>query len=177
MFNKLWAMGMFPDDPFAAMDPEDQEEIPAGPVLDVFSGTGSMGLESLSRGARQATFVDTDKVAIERLQQNLDELGIKKEHYKIVQSSAMGLTWIGMLPERVYAMAFIDPPYRFMNHETHPDERERIVAMMSKLAGVVHEEGVMVLRMPSDLIAPIVEDWKEPLSLKYGSMTVHIYEQ
>ena len=47
-----------------------------GRVLDVFCGTGSMGLEALSRGADHCTFVDRDRDAIDRLQQNLDTLGI-----------------------------------------------------------------------------------------------------
>ncbi|WP_200761355.1 RsmD family RNA methyltransferase [Poriferisphaera corsica] len=176
LFNRLWAMGLLPDDPFAAMDEEDTEEVPAGPVLDVFSGTGSMGIEALSRGARTATFVDMDRDAVERLRTNLLELG-EEDRGKVVQANAMTGTWVNMLPEKLYAMAFIDPPYRFMDHETHGEERERIVRMMGMLAGVVHDEGLMVLRLPELIGAPVVEGWGEPEPHHYGSMSLHFYEK
>ncbi|QQE10314.1 RsmD family RNA methyltransferase [Planctomycetota bacterium] len=177
LFNRLWSIGLFPDDPFAALDEEDDSDVPAGPVLDVFSGTGSMGIEALSRGARSATFVDMDRDAVERLNRNFLELGIEDERAKIVQSNAMTMTWIDMLPERIYAMAFVDPPYRFMDHETHSDERARIVKMMSKLADVIHDEGIMILRLPELIGAPVVEGWGEPTPHHYGSMSLHFYEK
>ena len=47
-------------------------------VLDVFAGTGSMGLECLSRGARQASFFEKDRSAVERLNRNLQTLNLAK---------------------------------------------------------------------------------------------------
>src|SRR5947208_15118438 len=49
---------------------------PAGPVLDLFAGTGALGLESLSRGAPAAVFVERDPSALAALRKNLKELGV-----------------------------------------------------------------------------------------------------
>src|SRR3954469_11129678 len=47
-------------------------------VYDVFAGTGSMGLESLSRGAAHATFFEADRSALQRLKKNIASLGVEK---------------------------------------------------------------------------------------------------
>src|SRR6188472_3443443 len=46
-------------------------------VLDLFAGSGAMGLEALSRGAASATFVDSDRTAAETVMRNLDKLGLQ----------------------------------------------------------------------------------------------------
>src|SRR5688500_4617896 len=48
-------------------------------VYDCFSGTGSMGLECLSRGAGQVTFFDADRSALQRLRKNIETLGVQKQ--------------------------------------------------------------------------------------------------
>ena len=85
------------------------EGIPfAGPaVLDAFAGTGALGLEALSRGAAEAAFVEQDREALAILRQNIAALG-EEGRARIVPGDA---TRPPRAPS-VYALAFLDPPYR-----------------------------------------------------------------
>lgn len=76
-------------------------------VLDLFSGTGSLGLESLSRGAAHATFVESSRSSIDVLQANIRSLGCESQ-CTVYQSEVFRfLKSIG----RSYDLIFVDPPY------------------------------------------------------------------
>lgn len=77
-------------------------------VLDLFAGSGAMGLEALSRGAASVTFVDSGRPALVALRGNLDDLGIGPEA-RVVASDA--LTFVRR-PGGPWRWVFIDPPYR-----------------------------------------------------------------
>jgi 16S rRNA (guanine966-N2)-methyltransferase len=78
-------------------------------VLDLFAGSGALGLEALSRGAVSATFVDSAPAAIRALRANLEALGAEAE---VVRADA--LRWLRSAPAsaRQYDLVFLDPPYR-----------------------------------------------------------------
>ncbi len=79
--------------------------------LDLFAGTGAVGIEALSRGARQAYFVETSAPAAKLIEQNLQTLGIVGG-YKILRDDLSGVFW-RLQRERVVAdVVFLDPPYR-----------------------------------------------------------------
>jgi 16S rRNA (guanine966-N2)-methyltransferase len=84
----------------------------AGTVwLDLFAGTGAVGIEALSRGARQVYFVETSAAAAKLIEQNLHSLGIT-EGYRILREDLSGVLW-RLQREHVAADAvFLDPPYR-----------------------------------------------------------------
>jgi len=75
-------------------------------VLDVFAGTGALGLEALSRGAAHATFFDQDPRAIQLVKKNATLLGAA-EKTAITCASALDLP----LSRRAYDFIFLDPPY------------------------------------------------------------------
>jgi 16S rRNA (guanine966-N2)-methyltransferase len=78
-------------------------------VLDLFAGSGALGLEALSRGARHATFVDSGPAALAALRDNLATLGAEAE---VVRADAV--RWLRAAPDgaRQYDLVFLDPPYR-----------------------------------------------------------------
>ena len=79
-------------------------------VLDLFAGTGALGIEALSRGATSATFVDADARAVAAIKANLEATGMA-ERAKVVQADV-----VRYLSERSPAsvdIAFADPPYAF----------------------------------------------------------------
>jgi len=81
-------------------------------VLDLFAGSGAMGLEALSRGATGVTFVDSARPALQVLRANLTELGVGAEA-RVVAGDAV--TWLRRLPDPTaqrWRWVFIDPPYR-----------------------------------------------------------------
>jgi|SRR3954462_10883679 16S rRNA (guanine966-N2)-methyltransferase len=78
--------------------------------LDLFSGTGAVGIEALSRGARFIYFVETDKKAVRLIRKNLEELGIE-ENFELIQGDvAPALRTLEEQPEE-FDIVFLDPPY------------------------------------------------------------------
>jgi 16S rRNA (guanine966-N2)-methyltransferase len=82
--------------------------------LDLFAGTGAVGIEALSRGARQAYFVEASADAAKLIEQNLQSLGIE-EGYKILRDDLTGVVWRLQREHFVADVVFLDPPYR-MRH-------------------------------------------------------------
>ena len=81
---------------------------PQDSVLDLFAGTGSLGIEALSRGAPMATFVERDPRALQALQRNIREFGFEARARVVpgaVQAALRHLTDVR------FAWVFIDPPY------------------------------------------------------------------
>jgi 16S rRNA (guanine966-N2)-methyltransferase len=74
-------------------------------VLDLFAGTGALGIEALSRGAAQATFVENAPASLRALEQNLETLGFAADA-TVVRADAATFT-----PRGPVDIAFIDPPY------------------------------------------------------------------
>jgi 16S rRNA (guanine966-N2)-methyltransferase len=78
-------------------------------VLDLFAGSGALGLEALSRGAARVTFVDSAPPALRALRANLDALGADAE---VVRADAVKWLLAASGGERQYSLVFLDPPYR-----------------------------------------------------------------
>ena len=83
-------------------------EIPGARVLDLFAGSGALGLEALSRGAEHATFVESAPLAIRALRENLDALGAA-DRATVVRTDA--IRYLGDLGPGAFDLAFADPPY------------------------------------------------------------------
>ena len=74
-------------------------------VLDLFAGTGALGLEALSRGAEAATLIENGRVGKRLIQQNIVALGAEAE---LIGGDA---TRLGRNPSAAYGLVFLDPPY------------------------------------------------------------------
>jgi len=86
--------------------------VEAARVLDLFAGTGSLGIEAISRGARAATFVDSSPAAYNLLRRNLESLGIEAALHR--QEALTFLKMAARLQQR-YDLIFCDPPYRYQD--------------------------------------------------------------
>ena len=85
-----------------------QMDIPGAKVLDLYSGSGALGLEALSRGAASADFVENASRSIVALKENIDSLGagdLARVH------KMQALQYVKKLAERSYDLTFADPPY------------------------------------------------------------------
>jgi len=85
-----------------------QPQLPAARVLDLFAGSGALGLEALSRGAAEVTFVEGDARAIAALRRNLVTLGAS-DRATIVRTDAV--RFAKTLAAGAFDVAFADPPY------------------------------------------------------------------
>jgi 16S rRNA (guanine966-N2)-methyltransferase len=79
-------------------------------VLDLFAGSGALGIEALSRGAAHATFVDAARSALTAIRGNLRELGLE-DRAAVVPGDAVA-TAARLEPEQPWRLVFVDPPYR-----------------------------------------------------------------
>ncbi|HUS30407.1 MAG TPA: 16S rRNA (guanine(966)-N(2))-methyltransferase RsmD [Kofleriaceae bacterium] len=79
-------------------------------VLDLFAGSGALGLEALSRGAEFATFVEKSRGAATVLKDNIAKLGLANQT-KVVTGDAIALS-AKPLAQRPYMLVFLDPPYK-----------------------------------------------------------------
>ncbi len=84
-----------------------QFEIEGARVLDLFAGSGQLGIESLSRGAKSAVFVDSDKNAVKIIQANIEKTGFgdKSEVFAKDYSAFLNMN------VRKFDIVFLDPPY------------------------------------------------------------------
>lgn len=85
-----------------------QPRLPGARVLDLFAGSGALGIEALSRGALTAEFVDNNETSIKVLRANLIALGAN-QRASITRADAV--TFARQLAADAYDIAFADPPY------------------------------------------------------------------
>ena len=90
---------------FAIIGPVDGDR-----VLDLFAGSGALGIEALSRGAAHATFVDAGKPALLAIRDNLRELGLESRA-TVIPGDAVA-TAARHAPSTPWRLVFVDPPYR-----------------------------------------------------------------
>jgi 16S rRNA (guanine966-N2)-methyltransferase len=150
-----------------------QLEIPGSFVLDLFCGTGSMGLEALSRGARHCCFADRDRDALDRLARNIQAFAAQ-DSCTIWRGDILKQlpSWLQGLSCEV-DIAFVDPPYAMAQQWDWPQAEGLLFSPVQRHLG---PEGVIVFRCPRELQPPV-----ELASLKlsdrrdYGGMSLLFY--
>ena len=133
-------------------------------VLDLFAGSGAMGLEALSRGAASATFVESDRIAAETIVRNLDKLGL--EGARVYREDVARRLAAETAAGRRYDLVLVDPPYRMLT---------RFLPILAiQLPSVVAPDGLVVVESEAK------EEPELPLpertSRAYGSTRVTVFE-
>jgi 16S rRNA (guanine966-N2)-methyltransferase len=85
------------------------QRLPGGRVLDAYAGSGALGFEALSRGAEEAVFVESGRLAAEAIRENARALGVS-DRCRLVQGDAVALL-LGRRLEGPFAWVFADPPW------------------------------------------------------------------
>jgi len=123
------------------------EKVVDAKVLDLFAGSGSLGLEALSRGAAAARFVETGRDALQVLHENIEALGVE-ERAELRAEDALGAgAWApsGEMTGQWADIVFLDPPYPMIEGE----ERGAVLAACEALTSeVLGEDGVVVFHAP-----------------------------
>jgi 16S rRNA (guanine(966)-N(2))-methyltransferase RsmD len=131
-------------------------------VLDLFAGSGALGIEALSRGAAEVTFVDSAAAAVAVVNRNLEHLGLRAEVLRIPALRALACTPVA---ERQYDLVFLDPPYR-MASSLGPELSSALPPILAPEARVVAE---------SDRRAPLVLDLPLLRERHYGDTLIRIH--
>jgi len=150
------------------------EAVTGAGVLDLFCGSGALGLEALSRGASACTFVDVGPAAVEAVEKNCERLGVAGR-VRIERRDALRPgEWIR--PERhgAYTLIFVDPPYKISADEWG---RRRLARMVRRLLdlGCVAPGAVAMLRAQRG--ADVALPWggfELDDTRTYGTTTLHL---
>lgn len=136
-------------------------------VLDPFAGAGALGIESLSRGARRAVFIERDRKALRALEANLESLAVD-DRSMVVAGDSVALARTSRVPGGPFALILLDPPYRI----DATDIRGFLEALVS--AGALQNRAVVSWEHQAggDVLWP---DGFEPVSVKrYGSIGIDV---
>lgn len=125
-------------------------------VVDLFAGSGALGIEALSRGAVAATFVERDPTALRTIRANLEATGLAGPAATVVRSDAM--RWLAGDPGRFH-LALLDPPYAFTDES------------WAELGAALPAE---VAVAESDREVDLASGWRTTRSKRYGSTVVTI---
>ena len=132
--------------------------------LDLFAGSGAMGLEALSRGARKCYFVEKDRGTFQVLKENVLSLGIEKDAFSLFFGDFR--LFLKKLKEEKIDLLFLDPPYRFnINADIIQDMDKK--GKLSLKAIIVSEQ---------DYPNPEIEGF-ERKEYRYGAKYVALYER
>lgn len=111
-------------------------------VVDLFSGSGALGFEALSRGAQHVDFVEISPKSLEALRANIATLGVEE---RVTVRRADALRFAARLDERAYDVAFADPPFS-------TDHAQRVVAIFrtKPFAGILGLQHRVALELDGD---------------------------
>ena len=145
------------------------ERIIGARVLDLFAGTGGLGIEALSRGASSALFVEENRAAVRAIEQNFIRTKVRgqvrlQEVFAFLESAR---------PDQRFDVIFADPPYE---KTKTGGEFTRLLLSNPQLAALLEPSGVFVLekRPGEQLVAP--ELWRITRAKTYGATEVLFLE-
>lgn len=138
-------------------------EVEGAEVLDAFAGTGSIGIEALSRGASQATFIEKDRIAQKILAKNVTSLELEGR-VTIVRTTVNN--WLAATKAPLFDIIFVDPPYDDSQFST-----------VEKLLGLLKPNGLMVLSHPGRGETPTRPGVVVVDNRSYGSACLTFYRR
>ena len=131
-------------------------------ALDLFAGSGALGIEALSRGAAEVTFVDSAPAAIRAVKRNLEALGADAG---VRRSDALRFLGAASAAARQYDLVFLDPPYRLAGR-LGSELTAALPTVLAPGAAVVAESD---RRGPLELGLPILDE------RRYGDTLIRIH--
>ena len=138
-------------------------EIVDAEVLDIFAGTGAVGLEALSRGAKWVTFVDRDRTAQRYLTRNVARIGVEAQT-KIIRTTVS--SWLGTKNPQLFDVIFADPPYWDVQFAT-----------IEKVFELLKPDGLLVLSHPGKTEVPTKDGIEIVDNRTYGNAHLTFYRR
>jgi 16S rRNA (guanine966-N2)-methyltransferase len=128
-------------------------------VLDLYAGSGALGLEALSRGAERVVFVEADPDAVKTIERNLDKLRLRGTVLRRDAVAALASE------TRKYDLVLVDPPY-----DMYLDVQPQLARY---LPAVLAEDGVLVVETDARVEPEL--PFEQRTSRKYGAARVTVY--
>jgi len=139
------------------------QELPDARVLDVFAGTGALGIEAVSRGAAHVTFIERDRAAQRAIAESIEQLGIQ-DKAKLVRAPAR--SWATTYDGPLFDIIFADPPY----HDTQFSTALHIM-------GLLKPGALMVLSHPGRSESPTKSGVVVVDNRGYGDATLTFFRR
>jgi len=140
-------------------------ELPAARCLDLFAGTGALGIEALSRHAAFSQFVELDRQLANALGGNLQNLAADCTSYHIHSGDA--LTWLERYSGDTFDLIFVDPPFA-------ADLWQQCIDTLAASA-VLGERGLIYVESPADTKLQTPDTWQLHRELKAGRIKARLY--
>jgi 16S rRNA (guanine966-N2)-methyltransferase len=134
-------------------------------VVDLFAGSGAMGLEALSRGARSSVLVEPDRDAQRAIERNLEKLGLQGAI--LLKTDAKRALAAEVAAGRRYDLVLVDPPYRMLD--------SLLPILSTYLPAVLADDGLVVLETPKREHPEL--PLSERTSRSYGSVRLTLFER
>jgi len=138
-------------------------------LLDLFAGTGAIGLEALSRGARRVVFVENSESSLRMLRENVKRCGAPPEITVIPRNVWHFLRFPQGRPDTPFDILFADPPYR-------SGHIEKLLSLISQ-HGTLAAEGLLIVEHPSSAGLPLqVGRLLRFREVRYGDSALTFFE-
>lgn len=137
-------------------------ELPGARVLDLFAGSGALGLEAISRGADAAVFVDSARAAQEAVARNIEALGMAGQARLLRCDWRAALRRLGA-EDGAFDLVFLDPPYRL------PGAAEMLAALRD--SGLLAPDALVVYEHDR-LLPPDAPGWRTQDVRRYGDTAI-----
>jgi 16S rRNA (guanine966-N2)-methyltransferase len=142
------------------------ELVPGARVLDLFAGSGAVGIEAVSRGAAEAVWVEADRRHAELLRANVQTFQAAGQ---VVCDET--LRWLRRAPaDRAFDLVFADPPYEWAREHGFG-----VIAELLRTRALVRAGGVLVTEQPADLDAVVLPEWELLRDRSYGQTRLAVY--
>jgi 16S rRNA (guanine966-N2)-methyltransferase len=144
-------------------------------VADVFAGTGTLGLEALSRGAHSCVFIEQDGQAVELLQRNVAALDVRR-HCLCWRADVFRCSFRPRgVPDFVpFDLVFFDPPYRLIETLRPATPLYRSLERLGR-STVSAADAMLCLRTPAMSDFAVPPAWQSARTLTVSGMDIHLY--
>ena len=132
-------------------------------VLDLYAGSGAMGIEALSRGASHCTFVDISPIAIKTIKENLNNLKIDNNEYEVIKNKDINA--IESFKNK-FDLIILDPPYEEGQYE--------LIVNLLKEKDLLNEHAIIVMEANRSIKLENI-DYIKNKEYHYGEINVFIY--
>ena len=135
-------------------------------VLDLYAGSGAMGIEALSRGASHATFIDVSALAVKTVNANLNSLKVDKSEYEVLKTTDLLAIETFKNRNNHFDLVILDPPYEQGEYEK--------IADLLLCNNLLSDRAIIVMEANRPIVLENV-DYQKNKEYHYGEIMVFIY--
>lgn len=139
--------------------------------LDLFAGSGSMGIEALSRGAAQVVFIDRDYGSVRIIKENLENCGFNQENYQVFKNDVFKAVDILEKKSANFDFIYVDPPF------TDEEIFDRIMRKLDQ-THLLTDDGILLIRTRrKKKLTEGLRHLRKYRMNDYGESTLHYYKR